>query len=103
MCSSTNPNPGRTTAAGCTTPSTSQLQQRLSQETLIMSFTQKHLDAVEAAIARGEKTVRYADRTVEYRTVDELLKARDQIRTSLVASAGPRSKVVRLYHGGKGL
>ena len=57
-----------------------------------MSFTQKHLDAVEAAIARGEKTVRYADRTVEYRTVDELLKARDQIRTSLVASAGPRSQ-----------
>ena len=42
-------------------------------------------------------------RTVEYRTVDELLKARDQIRTSLVAAAGPRSKVVRLYHGGKGL
>ena len=55
-----------------------------------MSFTQKHLDAVESAIARGEKTVRYADRTVEYRTVDELLKARDQIRTSLVASARPR-------------
>ena len=68
-----------------------------------MSFTQKHLDAVEAAIARGEKTVRYADRTVEYRTVDELLKARDQIRTSLVASAGPRSRVIRLYHRGKGL
>ena len=63
-----------------------------------MSFTQKQLDAVESAIARGEKTVLYADRTV-----DELLKARDQIRTSLVASAGPRSKVVRLYHGGKGL
>jgi len=40
---------------------------------------------------------------VEYRTVDELLKARDQIRTSLVASAGPRSRVLRLYHGGKGL
>ena len=31
-----------------------------------MSFTQKHLDAVEAAIARGEKVVRYTDRTVEY-------------------------------------
>ena len=68
-----------------------------------MSFTQKHLDAVEAAIARGEKTVRYADRTVEYRTVDELLKARDQIRSSLIAGAGPRSRVIRLYHGGKGL
>ena len=68
-----------------------------------MSFTQKHLDAVEAAIARGEKTVRYADRTVEYRTVDELLTARDRIRNSLAASSGPRSKVLRLSHGGKGL
>ncbi|AEV64304.1 MULTISPECIES: phage head-tail joining protein [Pseudomonas] len=68
-----------------------------------MSFTQKHLDAVEAAIARGEKVVRYTDRTVEYRTVDELIKARDEIRTSLVNSAGPRSRVVRLYHGGKGV
>ncbi|WP_030128519.1 phage head-tail joining protein [Pseudomonas sp. QTF5] len=68
-----------------------------------MSFTQKHLDAVESAIARGEKTVRYADRTVEYRTVDELLKARDQIRSSLIAAAGPRARVIRLSHGGKGL
>ena len=68
-----------------------------------MSFNQKHLDAVEAAIARGEKTVRYTDRTVEYRTVDELLKAREEIRSSLINAAGPRSRVVRLYHGGKGL
>ena len=68
-----------------------------------MSFTQKHLDAVEAAIARGEKTVRYTDRTVEYRTVDELLKAREEIRASLINAAGPRSRVVRLYHGGKGV
>ncbi|GGU68620.1 hypothetical protein GCM10009504_27230 [Pseudomonas laurentiana] len=68
-----------------------------------MAYTQKHLDAVEAAIARGEKTVRYADRTVEYRSVDELLQARDVIRTSLSNAAGPRPRVVRLYHGGKGL
>ena len=68
-----------------------------------MSFTQKHLDAVEAAIARGEKTVRYTDRTVEYRTVDELLKAREEIRSSLINAAGPRSRAVRLYHGGKGV
>ena len=68
-----------------------------------MAYTQKHLDAVERAIARGEKVVRYTDRTVEYRSIDELLKARDVIRTSLTEVAGPRSRVVRLYHGGKGL
>ena len=65
-----------------------------------MAYTQKHLDAVERAIARGEKVVRYTDRTVEYRSIDELLKARDVIRTSLSEAAGPRSRVVRLYHGG---
>jgi hypothetical protein len=68
-----------------------------------MSFTQKHLAAVETAIARGEKIVRYTDRTIEYRTVDELLKAREEIRNSLINAAGPRSRVVRLYHGGKGI
>lgn len=68
-----------------------------------MSFTPKHLEAIERAIARGEKTVRYSDRTVEYRSIDELLKARDEIRTSLTNATGPRSRVVRLTHGGKGL
>ncbi|RMO08991.1 hypothetical protein ALQ47_00699 [Pseudomonas cichorii] len=68
-----------------------------------MAYTQKQLDAVEQAIARGEKIVRYADRTVEYRSVDELIQARDQIRTDLARAAGPRSRVVRIYHGGKGL
>lgn len=68
-----------------------------------MAYTQKHLDAVERAIARGEKIVRYEDRTVEYRSVDELVLARDLIRTELAQSSGPRSRVVRLYHGGKGL
>lgn len=68
-----------------------------------MAYTQKHLDAVERAIARGEKVVRYEDRTVEYRSVDELIRARDVIRTELALATGQRSRVVRLYHGGKGL
>ncbi|NWE75122.1 phage head-tail joining protein [Pseudomonas yamanorum] len=68
-----------------------------------MSFTPKHLEVIERAIARGEKTVRYSDRTVEYRSIDELLKARDEIRTSLTNAVGPRPRVVRLTHGGKGL
>jgi hypothetical protein len=68
-----------------------------------MSFTPKHLEAIERAIARGEKIVRYSDRTVEYRTVDELLRAREEISRSLTSAAAPRSRVVRLSHGGKGI
>lgn len=68
-----------------------------------MAYTPAQLAAVERAIARGERIVRYSDRTVEYRSVDELMKVRDQIRTELAQAAGPRSRVARLYHGGKGL
>lgn len=68
-----------------------------------MAYTKTDLATVERAIARGEKIVRYSDRTVEYRTVDELIKARDLIRTELTNAVGPRSRVVRVFHGGKGL
>ncbi|MFG0501310.1 phage head-tail joining protein [Pseudomonas putida] len=68
-----------------------------------MAYTQAQLAAVERALARGERIVRYSDRTVEYRSVDELMKVRDQIRTELSQAAGPRSRAVRLFHGGKGL
>ena len=45
-----------------------------------MSFTQKHLDAVESAIARCEKTVLYADRTVdELLTYNQATRAASQI------------------------
>ena len=45
-----------------------------------MSFTQKHLDAVESAIARCEKTVLYADRTVdELLTYNQATRAVSQI------------------------
>ena len=45
-----------------------------------MSFTQKQLDAVESAIARCEKTVLYADRTVaELLTYNQATRAASQI------------------------
>lgn len=48
-----------------------------------MSFTSTDLDAINRAIARGERRVTFNDRTVEYRDIPELLKARDAIRTEL--------------------
>ncbi|WP_419178675.1 MULTISPECIES: phage head-tail joining protein [Pseudomonas] len=38
----------------------------------------------------------YSDRTLEYRSTDELLKARNEIRMSLTNAAGPRPCEVRL-------
>ncbi len=53
-----------------------------------MPWTQTQLDAIEASIASGELTVRFGDRTVTYRSMDELLQARAVIKESLAAEAG---------------
>jgi hypothetical protein len=53
-----------------------------------MAWTQAQLDAVEAAIASGELTVRFGDRTVTYRSMDELLQARGVIKDSMAAESG---------------
>jgi len=53
-----------------------------------MAWTETHLEAIEAAIASGELTVRFGDRTVTYRSMDELLQARALIREALAAKSG---------------
>jgi hypothetical protein len=50
-------------------------------------FTQSDLDAINAAIASGELTVRSSDgKQVTYRSMDELLKARQTIEGDLAAN-----------------
>jgi hypothetical protein len=51
-----------------------------------MAFTSTDLDAVNAAIASGELTVRHNGREVTYRSVDELLKAKRTIEADLAAA-----------------
>jgi hypothetical protein len=53
-----------------------------------VAWTQQQLEAIEAAIASGELTVRFGDRTVTYRSMDELLQARAVIKESIDAPAG---------------
>ena len=52
-----------------------------------MPWTLTDLAAIEAVIAKGELMVQYSDRRVEYRSVSDLLTARDLIRQAL-AQAG---------------
>jgi hypothetical protein len=42
-----------------------------------MAYTQTQLDALDAAIASGELIVKYDGREVTYRSIDQLIKARD--------------------------
>ncbi len=53
-----------------------------------MAWSQAQIDAIEAAIASGELTVRFGDRTVTYRSMEELLQARSLIKEALAAESG---------------
>lgn len=46
-------------------------------------FTIERLEALEAAIAEGVTRVKYTDKEIEYRSLDDMLKARDLIRGKL--------------------
>jgi hypothetical protein len=48
-----------------------------------MAFVASDLATVEQAIAKGELSVTFADRSVTYRSIDDLIKARDIISASL--------------------
>jgi hypothetical protein len=62
-----------------------------------VSWTQADLDAVEAAIAKGEKSVSFADRNVVYKSTDELVAVRRLINQEL----NPQPKTVSAF-GSKG-
>ncbi len=51
-----------------------------------MAFTVEQLTAIEAAIASGELKVAFDGREVTYRSVDDLLKARNTVKSALQES-----------------
>ena len=54
-----------------------------------MAWTSTDLEAIETAIASGTSRVKFSDgREVEYRSVPDLLKARDAIKQAIAATAG---------------
>ena len=75
---------------------------------LKMPVTQLDVDEINAAIAVGERLVRKSDgTTVEYRSVADLIRARDDLRNELAAqtaatSGTARVRAVKLYHAGRG-
>jgi hypothetical protein len=48
-----------------------------------MAYTPEQLTALERALATGEQRVTFGDRTVEYRSVDELIAAIGVVRRGL--------------------
>lgn len=60
-----------------------------------MAYSQSDLDAVRAALAKGERSVQFADRSVVYRSTDELLAAEARISKALEAAAAASSRRAR--------
>jgi hypothetical protein len=48
-----------------------------------MSWSQEDLDALESAMKSGSARVKYQDREVEYRSLNEMLALRDLMRKAL--------------------
>jgi hypothetical protein len=51
-----------------------------------MAFTSTDLDALNAAIASGELTVKHNGREVTYRSMEDLLKAKRTVESELAAA-----------------
>jgi hypothetical protein len=56
-----------------------------------MAFTSSDLSAVDAAIASGELTVSHNGRTVTYRSMGDLLKAKETIQAEIAAAQPGRT------------
>ncbi|MFM0479107.1 hypothetical protein PQQ81_01110 [Paraburkholderia strydomiana] len=61
-----------------------------------MAFTQQNLDAIENAIATGTLSIEYNGKRVTYRSMSDLMRARDVIKSELAkqqSNSAPRSSV----------
>ena len=56
-----------------------------------MSYSNEQLLALQKALATGEKRVSFGDKTVEYRSVDEIQAAIREVVACLARAAGGRS------------
>jgi hypothetical protein len=55
-------------------------------------YTQSQLERLNDAISLGALRVTYEDRTVEYRSLDQMREIRREMETDLGANAGGRSR-----------
>ena len=57
-----------------------------------MAYTQAQLDALDEAIVSGELTVKYQDKLITYRSLEELLRIRRLIAGELDPAEGITSR-----------
>ncbi|GGH54860.1 hypothetical protein GCM10010975_11840 [Comamonas phosphati] len=57
-----------------------------------MTYTITQLDALKRALATGERRVSFGDKTIEYRSVEELQSAIRTVEAELARNAGSGTK-----------
>lgn len=57
-----------------------------------MSYTTIQLDALKRALATGERRVSFSDKTVEYRSIEELQAAIRTVEAEIARNAGASPK-----------
>lgn len=72
-----------------------------------MPVTQADLDNINAAIASGERQVTIGSQSITYRSIDDLIKAQQQIAILLQQQTDAANGTVTkrrglLYYGGRG-
>ena len=53
-----------------------------------MTYTTTELDALKRALATGERRVSFGDKTIEYRSVEELQAAIRAVETEIARNSG---------------
>ena len=65
-----------------------------------MNYTTSQLDALRRALVTGERRVSFGDKTVEYRSVEELQAAIRTVEADLARAAGtPATRQIRVTTG----
>lgn len=70
-----------------------------------MAYTEEQLTLLEASLAKGEKRVTFGDKTVEYRSVEELKEAIRAVARGLAEQAAhtglipPPARQIRVVTG----
>lgn len=72
-----------------------------------MAVSQNDIDALNKAIASGERQVSIGGQSITYQTIDSLIKARDNLkgelaRETLAAAGTPRPRQTTMVYGGRG-
>jgi hypothetical protein len=63
-----------------------------------MPWQPSDLQTIDSAIASGAKVVRFQDRTIEYQSISDLMKARTEINNYLMSlTTPPPTRQIRVF------